>query len=62
MSLLLRNELRLHIGPRRCEASIWRAGLPARHLGSAEGAGYGEETIEQLLDAFRDAGKAVGAL
>ena len=61
MSLLLRNELRLSIGPRRCEASIWRAGLPARHLGSAEGPGYGEESIEQLLDALQADGHALPA-
>lgn len=49
MSLQLRNELRLRLGPRRCEAAIWRAGVQTRCAGRASAEGGGTEAIEKAL-------------
>lgn len=52
MSLQLRNELRLRLGPRRCEAAIWRAGVQTRCAGRASAEGGGVESIEVALAAL----------
>lgn len=52
MSLLLRSEMRLRLGPLRCEASLWRAGLPGRAVAEVSTPGGEELDIEPLLEAL----------
>lgn len=61
MSLQLRNELRLRLGPRRCEAAIWRAGVQTRCAGRASAEGSGLESIEQALAALEAQGHRLPA-
>jgi hypothetical protein len=56
VSLLLKSELRLRMGPQRCEAGIWRAGLKARRIGSARADGLDEHPVEQVLNALLSQG------
>jgi hypothetical protein len=56
VSLLLKSELRLRMGPQRCEAGIWRAGLKARRVGSAQADGQDEHPVEQVLNALLSQG------
>lgn len=56
MSLQLRNELRLRLGPRRCEAAIWCAGVQTRCTGRASAEGRGVEGMEQALAALEAEG------
>jgi hypothetical protein len=50
VSLLLKSELRLRLGPRGCDAGLWSAGLSARCVGRASSAD--DADIEQVLDAL----------
>ncbi len=52
MSPLLRNEVRLRVGPRRCQASLWRAGLRPRCAARSLVHGPAEASIEQALGAL----------
>ncbi|MEQ1686743.1 MAG: hypothetical protein ABL916_24080 [Burkholderiaceae bacterium] len=49
MSLLWKNELRLRVGPRHSEASIWRAGVQTRCAGRARVAGHHQAAVEEVL-------------
>lgn len=49
MPLQLQNELRLRVGPQTCEASLWRAGWPARRTGAAIARGGVGVALEQAL-------------
>ncbi len=46
---LLKNELRLRVGPQACEASLWRAGWPARCTGAATARGGAGVALELAL-------------
>ncbi|MBL8305639.1 MAG: hypothetical protein JNM33_03015 [Rubrivivax sp.] len=48
MSLLLRSELRLRVGARRCQADLWRPGLRTRASASAVAEGEGDIVAEAL--------------
>lgn len=61
MSLQLRNELRLRLGPRRCEAAIWRAGVQTRCAGRASAEGGGIESIDSVLAALAAQGHRLPA-
>lgn len=52
----LKNELRLRVGPQACEASLWRAGWPARCTGSATARGGAGVALEQALGSLTAAG------
>ena len=56
MSLLWKNELRLRVGPRHTEASIWRAGVHTRCAGRARVAGPHQPAVEEVLGALVAAG------
>lgn len=49
MSLLLKNELRLRLGPQHCDAAIWRAGFRPRETGHTSVAGQNGESLEIAL-------------
>lgn len=49
MSLLLKNELRLRLGPQHCDAAIWRAGFRPRPVGQASVSGQNGESLEIAL-------------
>jgi hypothetical protein len=48
VSLLLKSELRLRLGPQHCAASIWRAGLKSRSVGSVLVVGD-DDPVEQAI-------------
>ena len=52
MSLQLRNELRIRVGPQRCEANILRAGLGSRRGGRAQLLGTGVDALDGVLGAL----------
>ncbi len=52
MSLLLKNELRLRVGPQHCEASIWRRGFRSRVTGRASAHGDAAEVIDLALTSL----------
>lgn len=56
MSLLLKNELRLRLGPQHCDAQIWRAGLRAKMAGHASASGEAGDVIELALAALATQG------
>lgn len=55
MSLQWKSELRLCLGPRHCEGSVWGAGLKPRQLGLAQASG-GEGALARVLDDLGDQG------
>lgn len=59
MSLLLRNELRVAIGSRHCEASVWRAGWPARRVVHAQGPGSDAAALGRVLANLAAEGQAL---
>lgn len=59
MSLLLRNELRIAIGGRRCEASVWHAGWPARRIAHVQGPGSDAAALTALLSSLSADGQAL---
>ncbi len=59
MSLLLKNELRLRLGPQHCDAEIWRAGLRAKKAGHASASGDAGDAIELALAALATQGHAL---
>jgi hypothetical protein len=55
----LKNELRLRIGPQRCEASIWRAGVQTRCAGRTQVRSRDDVAIDQALSALVADGHAL---
>ncbi|CAD5373348.1 hypothetical protein RA210_U30260 [Rubrivivax sp. A210] len=49
MSPLWKSELRLRLGPGRCQAALWSAGLRPRCLARAASAAAGAEAVEAVL-------------
>lgn len=54
MSLLLKSELRLRVGPRHCQIAHWRAGLASRPASTRFVSGAPETLIDEALDALDD--------
>jgi hypothetical protein len=52
VSLQLRNELHIRVGPQRCEANILRAGLGSQRGGQAQVLGTGSDTLDGVLGAL----------
>ena len=59
MSLLLKNELRLRLGPQHCDAVIWRAGFRPRPLGHASVSGRNGESLDVALETLVAEGHAL---
>lgn len=50
MSLLLRNELRLRLGPQHCDAAVWRAGWSDKPFARAQATGEAGQALDAALD------------
>ncbi len=59
MSLLPKNELRVAMGSRHCEASLWRAGFLPRRLAHAQGAGSDAAALSTVLAGLATEGHAL---
>ena len=52
MSLLLKSELRLRMGPRHCQGEVWLAGWSKAPVASCFVSGASESLLQAALDAF----------
>ena len=56
MSLRLKSELRLRLGPQHCEAALWQRGLRKRCIASFTQCGSGTSQLDQAIDGLVAAG------
>lgn len=61
MSLLLKNELRLRLGPQHCDAALWRAGWSDKAFARTQATGENGQALDAALDQLIADGHALPA-